>query len=202
MPGGETVRYEYDTDSHKLRTIYGDGSIERCFYDGNGNLIKKVRPENYCKETDDGRGSTYTYDSMNRLTQETDEDGCIQNTYRYDASGHLTEQTDSGGHTTFYTYDLSGNRTGMWEPVETSAEDSETILYRATLYEYDAESNKIRERRGRSLVRAGEIPGYMHEIRFAYDSLNRLTCVEDMHGAKAMYQYNSMSQKVYEPEGL
>ena len=160
--------------------------------------MKKVRPENYCKETDDGRGSTYTYDSMNRLTQETDEDGCIQHTYRYDASGHLTEQTDSGGHTTYYTYDLLGNRTGMWEPVETSAADRETILYRATLYEYDAESNKIRERRGRELVRAGEIPGYMHEIWFAYDSLNRLTCVEDMHGAKAVYQYNSMNQKVYE----
>lgn len=198
MPGGGTVRYEYDTDSHKLRTIYEDGSVERCFYDGNGNLIKKVRPENYCKETDDGRGSTYTYDSMNRLTQETDEDGCIQHTYRYDASGHLTEQTDSGGHPTYYTYDLLGNRTGMWEPVETSAEDRETILYRATLYEYDAESNKIRERRGREKVRAGEIPGYMHEIRFAYDALNRLACVEDMHGAKAVYQYNSMNQKVYE----
>lgn len=198
MPGGGTVRYEYDTDSHRLRTIYEDGSVERCFYDGNGNLVKKVRPENYCKETDDGRGSTYTYDSMNRLTQETDEDGCIQNTYHYDVSGHLTEQTDSGGHTTFYTYDLSGNRTGMWEPVETSAEDRETILYRATLYEYDAESNKIRERRGRELVRAREILGYMHEIWFAYDSLNRLTCVEDMHGAKAVYQYNSMNQKVYE----
>ena len=198
MPGGGTVRYEYNTDSHRLRTIYEDGSVERCFYDGNGNLVKKVRPENYCKETDDGRGSTYTYDSMNRLTQETDEDGCIQNTYHYDVSGHLTEQTDSGGHTTFYTYDLSGNRTGMWEPVETSAEDRETILYRATLYEYDAESNKIRERRGRELVRAREILGYMHEIWFAYDSLNRLTCVEDMHGAKAVYQYNSMNQKVYE----
>ncbi|MDE6622461.1 MAG: sugar-binding protein, partial [Lachnospiraceae bacterium] len=198
MPGGQEIRYEYDTDSRKLRTIYADGSVERCFYDGNGNLVKKVRPENYNTETDDGPGSTYTYDSMNRLTQVTDEDGRIQGTYRYDSSGNLAEQTDGAGHSTYYTYDLLGNRTGMWEPVEASGENGETVLYRATLYEYDAESNKIKERRGTEKVGAGEIPRHTHELRFTYDALNRLTAVEDQHGAKTMYRYNSQNQKVYE----
>lgn len=113
MPDGHEVRYEYDTDSRKLRTIYADGSVERCLYDGNGNLVKKVRPENYNAETDDGPGSTYTYDSMNRLTQVTVEDGRIQGTYLYDISGNLTGQTDGAGHRTVYTYDLLGNRTGI-----------------------------------------------------------------------------------------
>lgn len=85
---------------------------------------------------------------MDRLTQVTDEDGRIRGTYLYDTSGNLTEQTDGAGHRTFYTYDLLGNRTGMWEPVEASGEDGETILYRVTLYEYDSESNRIKERRG------------------------------------------------------
>lgn len=125
MPNGKEVRYEYDTDSRKLRTIYADGSIERCFYDGNGNMVKKVRPENYCKETDDGIGNTYVYDSMNRLIQETDEDGKIQSTYRYNTSGHLIEQTNGEGYTTYFTYDLLGNQTGMWEPVEVSEENGE-----------------------------------------------------------------------------
>ena len=197
-PDGKEIRHEYDTDSRKLRTIHADGSVERCFYDGNGNLVKKVRPEDYDAVTDDGPGSTYTYDSMNRLTQETGRDGRILNTYRYDASGNLTEQTDSAGYSTFYTYDLLGSRTGMWEPVEVSGEDGETVLYRATLYEYDAEANKIKELRGTDKVRAGAIPQHTHELCFTYDALNRLTAVEDRHGAKAVYRYNSRNQKVYE----
>ena len=28
MPDGQEIRYEYDTDSRKLRTIYADGSVE------------------------------------------------------------------------------------------------------------------------------------------------------------------------------
>ncbi len=198
LPNGQEIRYEYDTDSRKLRTIYGDGSVERCFYDGNGNLVKKVRPENYCRETDDGQGITYTYDSMNRLTQICDEDGQVQNTYAYDASGRLVEQTDGAGHTTYYTYDLLGNRLGMWEPVEQAEGENGDVLYRVTLYEYDSESNKVCERRGLDKVGAYQRPEHVHEIRFGYDALNRLVLVEDSHGAKAEYQYNSMNRRIYD----
>lgn len=38
----------------------------------------------------------------------------------------------------------------------------------------------------------------MHELRFTYDALNRLAAVEDQHGAKTTYRYNSLNQKVYE----
>ncbi len=196
MPDGREIRYQYDTDSRRIRTIYADGSVERCFYDGNGNLIKKVRPENYVAETDDGIGITYVYDSMNRLVQVTDEDGQVQHTFRYNASDRLEEEADSAGHATFYTYDLTGNRTGMWEPVEMS--DGGEVLYRVTLYEYDSESNKIREKRGLDKVRAGQIPVRTHELRFTYDARNRLTMVEDPSGARAEYRYNSLNQKTYE----
>ena len=197
-PDGQEVRYEYDTDSHRLRTIYEDGSVERCFYDGNGNLIKKVRPENYSREKDDGPGITYTYDCMNRLTQVRDEDGQVRSTYAYDMSGHLVERTNGAGYTTYYTYDYLGNRLGMWEPVEQLDDDRGVVLYRATLYDYDSESNKIRERRGLDKVGAHQIPQRTHEIRFGYDALNRLVSVEDLHGAKAAYRYNGLNQKIYE----
>ncbi len=198
LPDGQEMRYEYDTDSHKLRTIYADGSVERCFYDGNGNLVKRVRPENYCKEADDGQGITYTYDNMNRLTKICDEDGQVQNTYTYDASGHLVEQTNGAGYTTYYTYDLLGNRLGMWEPVEHAEGENGEVLYRVTLYEYDSESNKVCERRGLDKVSAYQKPEHTHEIRFGYDALNRLILVEDSHGAKAEYRYNSMNRRIYE----
>ena len=133
---------------------------------------------------------------MNRLVQVTDEDGQVQHTFRYSASGRLEEESDGAGYATLYTYDLTGNRTGMWEPVEMS--DGGEVLYRVTLYEYDSESNKIREKRGLDKVRAGQIPVRTHELRFTYDARNRLTMVEDPSGARAEYRYNSLNQKTYE----
>lgn len=194
-PEGCETRYEYDTDSRRLRTIYPDGSVERCFYDGNGNLIKKVRPENYHPEIDDGLGSIYEYDCMNRLIRITDEDGQVTESLRYDRSGNLIERTDEAGYTSFYVYDYAGNRTEAWEPVEKAVDE---VLYRITLYEYDTESNKIRERKGLDKVKAGEYARRYRELLFTYDELNRMTCVKDRHGAKAIYQYDCLNHKTYE----
>ncbi len=88
--------------------------------------------------------------------------------YRYDFFDRL-----------FETIDLLGNRTGMWEPVEASGENVDTVLYRATLYEYDTESNKIKEWRRIDKVGAGEISRYIHELLFTHGALNRLAAVED-----------------------
>lgn len=194
-PEGKTTRYEYDTDSRKLRTIYPDGSVERRFYDGNGNLIKKVRPENYLLETDDGSGSIYEYDSMNRLIRVTDEAGQVTDSFRYDRSGNMVERTDSAGYTSVYTYDYAGNRLEAWEPVEVLNGE---VLCRLTLYDYDTESNKIRERRGIDKVKAREYPKRFHEMKFEYDELNRLACVKDQHGAKVVYRYDCLNHKIYE----
>ena len=86
----------------------------------------------------------------------------------------------------------------MWEPVEQPEGGRGEILYRATLYEYDSESNKIREKSGLDKVGARQTPKRTHEIRFGYDALNRLVSVEDSHGARAEYRYNSLGRRTYE----
>ena len=86
---GHVTRHEYDSDSRKLRMFYPDGSVERNFYSSNGNLIKKTRPANYCKETEDGMGSAYTYDSIDRLLQVTDEEGYRIVKNAYDMAGQV-----------------------------------------------------------------------------------------------------------------
>ena len=192
---GYGVRYEYDTDSRRIRTLYPDGSAERCFYDGNGNLVKKVRPAYYDEGTDDGRGIAYQYDAMNRLKQIKDEDGVIRSAFLYDKSGNLVEEKAAGGYSTYYAYDLLGNCVAAWVPVE---EAEGEILYRITLFEYDTESNKIKESRGLDKVFRGGYSLRYHELSFTYDGLNRLTSVKDAYGAKASYRYNCLNQKVYE----
>lgn len=39
--------YQYDEYDNKIKTIYLDGSIERIKYDANGNVIKRIAPEQY-----------------------------------------------------------------------------------------------------------------------------------------------------------
>ena len=190
------TRYEYDSDSRKLRTIYPDGSVERNFYDSNGNLVKKVRPVNYHRETDDGVGSVYTYDAMDRLLQTTDEDGHLIAKNTYDAAGNLAKEQNGEGATTYHTYDLTGNKTATWSPLE--EDEQGEIWYRMVQFVYDTEGNKILERRGLDKVRLWEKPSRFLELQFSYDALNRLILVSDGCGARAAYHYDSQGNKTEE----
>ena len=84
---GEGISYDYDADGRKIRTHYPDGGVERSFYDAEGNLIKKVTPNHYDQSTDDGSGTTYTYDAGNRRTSVKNEAGDLLEVSRYDAKG-------------------------------------------------------------------------------------------------------------------
>lgn len=194
-PDGCETRYEYNTDNLKIRTVYPDGSVERLFYDGNGNLIKKVLPESYDPETDDGPGLAYEYDAMNRLIRITGEDGRTRGAFTYDPSGNLVKQADGAGNETFHAYDCAGNRIATWQPAEQTGGET---WYSVTVYEYDSECNKILEKRGLEKVRQGEYAENCHELAFAYDGLNRLVSVSDRTGAKAAYTYDCLGQKTGE----
>jgi len=60
---------EYDEMNRKIKVTDPDGNTTRIFYDNTGNIVKYVEPGNYNPEKDDGVGTTYLYDSMNRLIQ-------------------------------------------------------------------------------------------------------------------------------------
>lgn len=200
-PEGYVTKYEYDHDSRKLRTIYPDGSVERNFYDHNGNLVKKVRPAYYDKETDDGLGSIYTYDSMNRLLEVTDEEGHRIVKHTYDMAGNLVEVQNGEGVTVYHTYDLAGNKTATWSPLE--EDEKGEIRYRTEQFIYDTEGNKILERRGLDKVKLWEVPSRFLELQFSYDALNRLILVSDGCGARAAYHYDSQDHviQVIGPDG-
>jgi hypothetical protein len=51
--------------------------------------IKEVSPENYNQESDNGPGTTYTYDSMNRLVLTSDASGNIVQKNVYDVNGNI-----------------------------------------------------------------------------------------------------------------
>ncbi|MEI5908515.1 DNRLRE domain-containing protein [Bacillus spongiae] len=81
---GSIVTKEYDERNLVTKVTYGDKQWTTYEYDANGNREKMV-------DSNDGKTitSTYSFDTNDRLTQET-QDGTIVN-YQYDASDNVTK---------------------------------------------------------------------------------------------------------------
>ncbi|WP_333651505.1 RHS repeat-associated core domain-containing protein [Lacrimispora sp.] len=147
--------YRYDFLNRLIDTVRPDGSHERQYRDGEGNILKKVHPNAYQQETDDGIGISYDYDADgNQIRIHYPDGGCerffydaegnrIKHVlpeyyqselddgegyrYEYDPTGRLLQVQNPEGYVeAAYTYSLSGNVL-----TETDA------LWRTTYYRYD-----------------------------------------------------------------
>ena len=175
--------YEYDSDSRKLRTIYPDGSVERNFYDHNGNLVKKVRSVNYHRETDDGVGSVYTYDVLNRLILVSD--GCgARAAYHYDSQGNKTEETfkisDEVDRVIHYHYDAVGNLTEKREGIEErflKPAGQKRKVWAKTCYRYDKNGNCVESISPKGYRRTWE-----------YDALDRVIGEEEQDAENGIHR--------------
>lgn len=132
---------------------------------------------------------------MNQLVQIIDEQGQVMQHFTYNALGQIIEITDSKGYTTYQTYDLLGNLLEKRVPVDIVDHE---VRYQLTRYTYDSEGNKLTEQQGCDLVGEKEYANYYHTLTFTYDRMGRVISVKDGHGAKVMYRYNCLNQKVYE----
>ncbi|SDP16473.1 RHS repeat-associated core domain-containing protein [Clostridium gasigenes] len=205
---GLGVEYVYDKDNRKIKTIYPDGGIERFFYDSNGNVIRHISPEYYNVETDNGLGYSYVYDAMNRLSSIINEEGIAEKTFEYDLHGNMIKEIDGEGNSSLFKYDLFGNLIEKRVPAEevdlaeenkpTNKIKVEKVKYNVTCYSYDKNSNKTLEKHGTELVEEDEVCNYYHEIYFEYDKENRLIEVKDKYGAKSLYKYDCLNNKIYE----
>lgn len=125
LNGGGAVGYGYDSDG--LLTTVGPLSISRDAptgratgtqlgdvstsqtYDGQGRLQTLT-----ATVSGSGlRGSSYTYDGLDRITAktETSSSGSTSYGYEYDSAGRLQRVTKDGQTWRQYTYDQNGNRT-------------------------------------------------------------------------------------------
>ena len=128
-PSGAVTSYGYDAANQLTSIGYSDGTTPSVNY--------TYTPDGQRASMTDGTGSTsYTYDSLNRLTQATNGAGqtvgyghdlaglLTSLTYPdgtsvsrgYDAAGRLTSVTDAAGNTTRLSYDADGQLTGETFP--------------------------------------------------------------------------------------
>jgi RHS repeat-associated protein len=122
--------------------------------DENGNILSRT----------DGTGqTTYTYDRVNRLTQES-LPGSRTNTYTYDDSGNLKTLVDAGGTTT-YAYDGANNV--CWVLSGSSANACASVPSGATSFTYynDNERKDTNYPNGVKMTGTFDGPGRMTEIK-------------------------------------
>jgi len=121
--------------------------LDKFHYDDDtGNLISKTDKEDNI--------TTYQYDSLNRLTNVTNETSPTNSTnYLYDSRDNLVELTDANGSTTWFEYDRN-NR--LVKEIRPMPED--------TAYQYDPAGNLIQK-----------IDAKNQKTEYVYNDAGRLT---------------------------
>jgi RHS repeat-associated protein len=204
---GKCVIYEYDSINRRIRITGKGGEITRLFYDGAGNIIKHVKPEDYDSQKDDGRGTVYSYDSMNRLVEVRNPLGQIVAKNKYNAAGDLIEKTDALNESIEYTYYSAGRIKEILTPgARIKGKTSQE-------YTYDALGNitGIKDGEGNTTTHTLDLWGRVTEIqkpdgsseKYIYDCAGNVTASIDGNGRKTQYEYNSMNllARVIDPAG-
>ncbi len=186
--------YQYDFLNNLTDTIYPDGSHEKLFRDGMGNITKKVHPNAYDEKEKDGEGICYDYDGEGHLLRVHYSDGGVERFF-YDASGNrirhvlpeqYQEETDDGDGFS-YTYDRESRLLTVTGP--------DGCLQAS--YAYDLWGNCI----CRKDANGGE-------TRFTYDltgqPVKKLEAVgaaeekEDRRYRQTLYEYDACGNKIRE----
>ena len=164
-PSGKATAYTYDGENHLLTQTVGYG-------------------------TADATTTTYAYDADYNVTSMTDGNGHAW-TYTYDSRDRKTSQTDPLGHTTSYGYDAASNVITVTRPdggVTTNVYDTMHRLTQTTdpkgevtKMTYDASGNLLTTTDPKN-----------NTYTFTYDLLNRKTSLTYPDGSHESYGYDAV----------
>ena len=173
---GNSTTYTYN-DQGQVATVkdalgnlttytYGGSSgtgCPSCGGSGGNNLIGLTDAK--------GQTTSFQYDFMNRLTQESDPLQKVTS-YAYDAAGNLAAKADGNGASLAYIHDSLKRLTGITYP------DGSTVTYT-----YDT-AGRIQSAANGNIT-----------YTYGYDAANRITSVSDSRGYTITYQYDALGNR-------
>lgn len=180
-PEAQTIQYQWHPVLRKPTQITEDGRTTTYAYDSLGSVLTMAVTDLHTNQT---RTWSYAYGSYGLMTSMTDPAGGVW-TYGYDAAGNRTLSRDPEGQETTYTYDASGRVLGATVPGGL-----------AISYQYDARGRLLSEHRGAETTSYSYTPfgalssvtypsGY--SVSFGYDNAQRLGSMVDNRGAIRSY---------------
>ena len=165
---GNKIQIEYDLLNRETRTIERDGGVTRQLYGLNGNVIKRIHPNEYHKNQENGAGYLYIYDLQGRVSKIIGPDGNILQKNIYDRVGRLLRQTDSMDSGMEYTYNYAGDSVYF----RTTGGATQELVY-------DAQGNIT-----------GVIDGNQNHTHYELDDWGRIAGITKPDGSTESYLYD------------
>ncbi|MDR2712330.1 MAG: dockerin type I domain-containing protein, partial [Clostridiales bacterium] len=180
--------YQYDKRGLVTKEINAAENETIYVYDGNGNLIQKTDADGYVTEynydprnlvnainydtanINGGKEAQFAYNKNGELIAMMDWNGTVN--FTLDLLDRITSVNDQNKEVTSYTYDETGNQTGITYPDETVANYTYDLLGQLTNLN-DAEN---------------------HDTGYGYDLAGRLTAMTYPNGWEESYEYDKAGQ--------
>jgi RHS repeat-associated protein len=166
---GQVTTYQYDANDRLVSTTYADGKVVSNTYDDEDRLIS-------LNDTAPGAGQhNFTYDQLDRLTQETNPRGTVN--YSYDVLGRRTSLKINNQRAINYSYDDNDRLTSMTEGSETFGFSYDQLDRRAGMtlpngvsaaYNFDAAGRLT----GMKYSKGTQV---LRDLVYSYDEINRRT---------------------------
>jgi RHS repeat-associated protein len=194
---GERVdtTFIYDDCGHLIRREEPEGRITEYDYDSVGRVIE----ERLLSPADPSfviRVVKYDHDGLGRLIRTTflaESDREITEELKHDGMGKVVLERDPLGRETIRVYDELGRL------IERSGPDWRTGYPTVVQFVYDANGNRIEERlQNQRRTADGTFEDYNNIRRFTYDSLNRMTTLEDAEGGVTSLRYDTFGNLIRE----
>ncbi|RON15308.1 RHS repeat-associated core domain-containing protein [Pseudomonas frederiksbergensis] len=194
---GALTQYQWDTVGRLVQTTLPTGASRAFSYNAYGKItaerdeLGRVTRYEYADDlhlvsrriNPDGTQLQYRYDNAQlRLTEIENESG-EQYRLDYTPNGLIRQETGFDGRRTAYVYDLNGH---LLEKTEFGDDGSQLV----TGYQRDSA--------GRLLVKT--LPDGIN-VEYRYDSLGRLTSVDDGHDHPLEFEYDQQDRLITEHQG-
>ena len=174
------------TNFHLPHEIDEQGRTTTFFYDTKGNLLKKTATDGRIT-----RSWAYTYDTNGQVLTATDPLGHVT-TYTYDAKGDLATVTDALGHITKFTgYDADGRPTSFTDPNGLTTKLTYNFRGEPTSRNVGGELTTYTYDRAGQLTKTTRPDGSF--LTFTHDAAHRLTGVKDALGNRVAYTHDAAS---------
>ena len=214
-PLGNKVLYTYDKEGKVKTKTDALGNATLYAYNGYGDLVE-ITNANGGKtlleyNTDglktkvtfpDSATIEYKYDVLGRLIETKDKLGRVSKT-EYDSFGRVAKVTTPNGKFVEYKYDVVGNLIKIIDEKGNELKSEHNELGQTTK-KYDTLDNLLTEKEYNALGLPTVIKdGTGRDVKFQYDSLNRLTksTLSDSISASALYDALGQITTITDPKG-
>ncbi len=209
---GNTTSMEYDLQNRAILKVDRLGNRTRRIYSPTGKIAKIIKPKEYNKSGDEGLGTTFVYDSDDRLVKKINALNIKEVEYTYNLDGTIQSEVDAANVIKKYDYDI-GRRIIK---ISKGKQDDENTFINIIVQERDYDSldnvNTLIDGEGYQTKYELDKWGRINKVLkanntfelFEYDKAGNITKATDGNYKAISYIYgkNNKLEKIIDQDGL